>query len=182
MSGRNCCRGAAVACSMPSKPVTNMPKAKPEISPDAQEAPSPSSRLVYRQALSTRVTHWLWAVSLFFLLMSGPDLQRASCALSRPPVRLRIRQFGPQDRHGGGGDRPRRLHGTARLPGRDDGLSRTFGRVWCAAGARLPLLGDHPFGAGSCERLRRSFLLRLAAILHASHMALDGCRQRASQA
>lgn len=58
-----------------------MPKAKPEISPDAQEAPAPSSRLVYRQALSTRVTHWLWAVSLFFLLMSGLQIFNAHPAL-----------------------------------------------------------------------------------------------------
>ncbi|WP_188906682.1 cytochrome b/b6 domain-containing protein [Aureimonas endophytica] len=30
-----------------------------------------SGGLVYRQRLATRVTHWLWAISLFFLLLSG---------------------------------------------------------------------------------------------------------------
>ncbi|MBO0663015.1 cytochrome b/b6 domain-containing protein [Jiella sp. MQZ9-1] len=28
-------------------------------------------RLIYRQKLATRLTHWIWAISLFFLLLSG---------------------------------------------------------------------------------------------------------------
>ncbi|MCQ8782463.1 cytochrome b/b6 domain-containing protein [Mangrovibrevibacter kandeliae] len=31
----------------------------------------PTGRLVYRQALTTRLAHWLWAAALFFLLLSG---------------------------------------------------------------------------------------------------------------
>jgi thiosulfate reductase cytochrome b subunit len=34
-------------------------------------APSSSAGLVYRQTVATRVTHWIWAVCLFFLLTSG---------------------------------------------------------------------------------------------------------------
>lgn len=33
--------------------------------------------LVYRQALSTRLTHWVWVVSLFFLLLSGLQIFQA---------------------------------------------------------------------------------------------------------
>lgn len=33
--------------------------------------------LVYRQRLLTRVTHWLWAVSLFFLLLTGLQIFNA---------------------------------------------------------------------------------------------------------
>ncbi|PSJ65851.1 cytochrome b/b6 domain-containing protein [Kumtagia ephedrae] len=33
--------------------------------------------LVYRQALSTRLTHWAWAISLFFLLLSGLQIFNA---------------------------------------------------------------------------------------------------------
>lgn len=31
----------------------------------------PNGPLVYRQALSTRLTHWVWTICLFFLLLSG---------------------------------------------------------------------------------------------------------------
>ena len=31
----------------------------------------PAGNLVYRQMLATRLTHWTWAVALFFLLLSG---------------------------------------------------------------------------------------------------------------
>lgn len=34
-------------------------------------------RLVYRQRLSTRITHWIWAASLFFLLLSGLQIFNA---------------------------------------------------------------------------------------------------------
>lgn len=33
--------------------------------------------LVYRQALSTRATHWIWVVCLFFLLLSGLQIFQA---------------------------------------------------------------------------------------------------------
>jgi len=37
--------------------------------------------LVYRQSFSTRLTHWLWAISLFFLLLSGLQIFNAHPAL-----------------------------------------------------------------------------------------------------
>jgi thiosulfate reductase cytochrome b subunit len=37
----------------------------------------PNGPLVYRQRVVTRVTHWLWAVSLFFLLLTGLQIFNA---------------------------------------------------------------------------------------------------------
>lgn len=37
--------------------------------------------LVYRQALWTRLTHWVWAICLFFLLLSGLQIFNAHPAL-----------------------------------------------------------------------------------------------------
>ncbi|MBV8192596.1 MAG: cytochrome b/b6 domain-containing protein [Alphaproteobacteria bacterium] len=34
-------------------------------------------RLIYRQSIWTRVTHWLWAICLFFLLLSGLQIFNA---------------------------------------------------------------------------------------------------------
>jgi thiosulfate reductase cytochrome b subunit len=38
-------------------------------------------RLIRRQKLSTRITHWVWAVSMFFLLLSGLQIFNAHPAL-----------------------------------------------------------------------------------------------------
>jgi thiosulfate reductase cytochrome b subunit len=37
----------------------------------------PNGPLVYRQRLVTRVTHWVWAVSLFFLMLTGLQIFNA---------------------------------------------------------------------------------------------------------
>lgn len=37
----------------------------------------PKGPLVYRQALTTRITHWLWAICLFFLLFTGLNIFNA---------------------------------------------------------------------------------------------------------
>ena len=44
--------------------------------PRAEPAP-----LIYRQNLATRLTHWLWAICLFFLLLSGLQIFNAHPAL-----------------------------------------------------------------------------------------------------
>jgi thiosulfate reductase cytochrome b subunit len=41
----------------------------------------PKGRLIKRQKLSTRITHWVWAVCLFFLLLSGLQIFNAHPAL-----------------------------------------------------------------------------------------------------
>jgi thiosulfate reductase cytochrome b subunit len=37
----------------------------------------PNGPLVYRQRLITRITHWLWAISLFFLMLTGLQIFNA---------------------------------------------------------------------------------------------------------
>jgi cytochrome b subunit of formate dehydrogenase len=37
----------------------------------------PKGPLIYRQRLITRVTHWIWAVCLFFLLLTGLQIFNA---------------------------------------------------------------------------------------------------------
>ncbi|WP_128513915.1 cytochrome b/b6 domain-containing protein [Tabrizicola thermarum] len=41
----------------------------------------PQGPLVYRQRLPTRITHWLWAVSLFFLMLTGLQIFNAHPSL-----------------------------------------------------------------------------------------------------
>lgn len=38
---------------------------------------APNSKLIYRQSVWTRVTHWLWAVTLFFMVTSGLQIFNA---------------------------------------------------------------------------------------------------------
>lgn len=40
-------------------------------------AAKPKGRLIYRQNLATRLTHWVWAISMFFLLLSGLQIFNA---------------------------------------------------------------------------------------------------------
>lgn len=47
-----------------------------EISSDSENR-STQGELVYRQSAWTRLTHWLWAVSLFFLLLTGLQIFNA---------------------------------------------------------------------------------------------------------
>jgi thiosulfate reductase cytochrome b subunit len=48
----------------------------------AGDCPSTSEGpLVYRQSIWTRATHWLWAISLFFLLLSGLQIFNAHSTL-----------------------------------------------------------------------------------------------------
>ena len=42
----------------------------------ANDRASTDPRLIYRQDVMTRVTHWVWAVAMFFLLLSGPAVRR----------------------------------------------------------------------------------------------------------
>lgn len=45
------------------------------------QRPERASRLVYRQKAITRLTHWIWAISFFFLLMSGLQIFNARATL-----------------------------------------------------------------------------------------------------
>jgi thiosulfate reductase cytochrome b subunit len=43
--------------------------------------PAPKGPLIYRQSIWTRVTHWVWAICLFFLLLTGLQIFNAHPAL-----------------------------------------------------------------------------------------------------
>jgi thiosulfate reductase cytochrome b subunit len=40
-------------------------------------ASATDSRLIYRQDVTTRITHWIWAIAMFFLLLSGLQIFNA---------------------------------------------------------------------------------------------------------
>lgn len=44
---------------------------------DTAPIKKPQGRLIYRQKLATRLTHWVWAVAMFFLLLSGLQIFNA---------------------------------------------------------------------------------------------------------
>lgn len=50
-------------------------------SENGAETKAPAGKLIYKQTLPTRLTHWIWAFSLFFLLLSGLQIFNAHPAL-----------------------------------------------------------------------------------------------------
>src|SRR5690554_6623828 len=49
---------------------------------EAEKAlPAARGPLIYRQSVWTRLTHWVWTISLFFLLLSGLQIFNAHPAL-----------------------------------------------------------------------------------------------------
>ena len=51
-----------------------------ETMPDTVSGPA-KGPLIYRQSIWTRVTHWIWAIALFFLLLSGLQIFNAHPSL-----------------------------------------------------------------------------------------------------
>ena len=48
---------------------------------EANAVPAQNGPLIYRQSIWTRVTHWVWAICLFFLLLTGLQIFNAHPAL-----------------------------------------------------------------------------------------------------
>ncbi|MGV8831095.1 MAG: cytochrome b/b6 domain-containing protein [Devosia sp.] len=48
---------------------------------DATALPATKGPLIYRQSIWTRVTHWIWAICLFFLLLTGLQIFNAHPSL-----------------------------------------------------------------------------------------------------
>ena len=48
---------------------------------EATDMLQPKGPLIYRQSIWTRVTHWVWAICLFFLLLTGLQIFNAHPAL-----------------------------------------------------------------------------------------------------
>src|SRR5690349_6031525 len=51
------------------------------LSPRSPNQTASRRPLVYRQLLWTRLTHWIWAIALFFLLLSGLQIFNAHPSL-----------------------------------------------------------------------------------------------------
>jgi thiosulfate reductase cytochrome b subunit len=47
----------------------------------AEKPTKPKGPLVYRQSIFTRITHWVWVIAMFFLLLSGLQIWNAHPAL-----------------------------------------------------------------------------------------------------
>ena len=60
----------------PERTAPDNPPPQPALAPPAKARP-----LIYRQFAWTRITHWIWAVSLFFLLLTGLQIFNAHPAL-----------------------------------------------------------------------------------------------------
>jgi thiosulfate reductase cytochrome b subunit len=56
-------------------------KAEGQLTEDSGTTPAAKGPLVYRQSIWTRLTHWTWAIALFFLLFSGLQIFNAHPAL-----------------------------------------------------------------------------------------------------
>ncbi|MDH6229503.1 thiosulfate reductase cytochrome b subunit [Mesorhizobium soli] len=52
-----------------------------EAQPSAEPAPVKIGNVIYRQSAWTRLTHWIWAIAIFFLLLSGLQIFNAHPAL-----------------------------------------------------------------------------------------------------
>ncbi len=105
--------------------------------PDAASAPTEAGTLIYRQTAWTRLTHWVWAISLFFLLLSGLQIFNA-----HPTLYI-------GDQSGFGFDNEilaMRAENTADGP---VGYTRVFGQRFDTSGVLgLSWVGDTPVGRG----------------------------------
>ena len=138
------------------------------ISEPAEPARFPSETVVYRQSAWTRMTHWIWAISLFFLLFSGLQIFNAHPTLyigdqsgfgfDNEVLAMRRRKHAR---------RSARLHRHFWRTFDTTGVFGMSGSVARPVATRLSRLGDHPLVPGPCHRPGRPFLLRLAAFRYA---------------
>ncbi|MBP0615330.1 cytochrome b/b6 domain-containing protein [Jiella mangrovi] len=95
-----------------------------------------AGRLVYRQKIATRVTHWIWAITLFFMLLSGLQI-----FMARPDLYI-----GQQS--GFGFDNSILSIGTVQVGGELQGVTTIFGHQFETTG----WLGLVPQGDGMARK------------------------------
>ena len=136
------------------------------------QPPPVATSLVYRQSAWTRAHALDLGDQPVLPAADRPaDLQRASDALYRRPVGLRLRQRSARHARREHARGPGRLYQSARRALRHHRRARRLRRRGTPGRARLSGLGDHPVRPGSGDRPRRAFLLRLAAVRHAAGLA-----------
>ena len=127
---------------------------------DGRPAARRKGPLVYRQSAWTRATHWLWATSVFFLLVSGLQIFNAHPALYLGEelgfeYDNAVLVLGAEQTEQG-------LRGTTTILGH---TLDTTGLLGASGGVptRLSGLGDPARQPGSRNRPRRPLLLGLGA-------------------
>ena len=126
--------------------------------------PAIEKPLIYRQFAWTRITHWIWAISLFFLLLTGLQIFNAHPTLyigdqSGFQFDNDVLAIGAENTEAG----PRGYHQTARRKVRHHRRARHVRPGRTAALCGLSGLGDDPVASRPRHRPRHPFLLRLAA-------------------
>ncbi|WP_394891499.1 cytochrome b/b6 domain-containing protein [Mesorhizobium sp. AaZ16] len=105
--------------------------------PDAASGHAEAGTLVYRQSAWTRLTHWIWAVSLFFMLLSGLQIFNA-----HPTLYI-------GDQSGFGFDNEILAMRAENTPEGPVGYTRVFGRRFDTSGVLgLSWVDDTPVGRG----------------------------------
>jgi thiosulfate reductase cytochrome b subunit len=105
--------------------------------PKTGSAPAGAGTLVYRQSAWTRLTHWVWAVSLFFLLLSGLQIFNA-----HPTLYI-------GDQSGFGFDNEILAMRAENTPEGPVGYTRVFGQRFDTSGVLgLSWVDDTPVGRG----------------------------------
>ena len=110
--------------------------------------------LVYRQRLWTRITHWIWAIALFFLLLSGLQIFNAHPTLylgkqSGFGFDNEVLALGADTAADG---QPAGYTRDLRPSLRHDRRARAVGAGRERGGARLSGLGDDPVLSGPGDR------------------------------
>ena len=151
----------------------------------AKSIPEPAIEkpLIYRQFAWTRITHWVWAISLFFLLLTGLQIFNAHPTLyigdqSGFGFDNDVLAIGAENTEAG----PARLYRAARREVRHHRRARHVRPGGAAALCGVSGLGDDPVVSRPRHRPRHPFLLRLAAGRHAARLAGRQRGQRPSRA
>ncbi|TFF27651.1 cytochrome b/b6 domain-containing protein [Jiella endophytica] len=110
--------------------------ARSETAGEHELASGETAGLVYRQRLATRLTHWVWAISLFFMLLSGLQI-----FMARPDLYI-----GQQS--GFGFDNSVLSIGARRVDGAMAGVTTVFGHSFDTTG----WLGVVPQGDGQAAK------------------------------
>ena len=107
------------------------------VMPEVASADAEAGRLVYRQSAWTRLTHWIWAVALFFLLLSGLQIFNA-----HPTLYV-------GDQSGFGFDNEVLAIRAENTPEGPVGYTRVFGQRFDTSGVLgLSWIDDTPVGRG----------------------------------
>lgn len=97
-----------------------------------QPSGKPKGPLVYRQGLITRITHWVWAICLFFLLLSGLQIFNA-----HPHLYIGQESGFEYD------NAVLNIYGTQAPGGEARGYTRIFGRDFDTTGLQLGLTNEN---------------------------------------